>query len=352
MNRIKKSLISTLAVATIAISIFSCADNNFVPENEISYFESFDLWVAKNYPNIPKVEGKDGLYMKLTKNGSGEIPTDSCYVSIEYSSQLPNGDYIANTDPMIAHRLNKFSNVTRYSAPFTFRLTNWGSYYGLTQAHYDALKQMRIGDEVEMVVAPNYGYYFSLENMYEGFKGNVTTSSSTASYIKMKLVDYVLNAESEAKKEVRAYVDETWDYVEEGLYMKKDPAYINTNEADSVRSDSTLKINYVGYFTDKFVFDTNIEEVADLNHINTGTASKYLPINFHYNKNDSTNYGGMIKAFKPTIAKMRLGEKATLICYPSLAYGASGQYNTTGTLIYTYTPLIFDIEIIKKEEED
>lgn len=351
MNRIKKNLVFTLAIATIAISVFSCADNSLTPENEISYFDTFDKWVKKNYPNIPKVDGKDGLYMKITQNGSGSTPTDSCYVTIEYSSQLPNGNYIANTDPIVARQLNTFSHFTRYSAPFTFRLTNWGSYYGLTQAHYDALKLMKAGDEVEMVVAPNYGYYFSLENMYEGFNGNVTTSSSTASYIKMKLVSYILDAESEAKRAVRGYIDETWNNLEEGLYMKKDPAYINNNEADSVRSDSTLKLNYVGYFTDKFVFDTNIEKVADENNIYVTTTGKYTPLSFHYNKSDSTNYGGMIKAMKPVIAKMRLGEKATFICYPSLAYGASGKYNTSGTLIYTHTPLLFDIEIIKPEED-
>ena len=73
---------------------------------------------------------------------------------------------------------------------------------------------------------------------------------------------------------------------------------------------------------------------------------------YYKNNTDSLEYGGMIKAWRPVIAKMRLGEKATLIAYPSLCYGKDGAYNTSGALIYSYTPLIFDIEIIKKEEEE
>lgn len=353
MNRNK--LFTIIAVATLFVGAFSCADNNATVENEVSYFETFDKWVAKNYPDIPKVEGKDGLYMRITKNSAGNTtkPTDSSYVSITYSSMAPDGNYLVNMDPIFARQLNTFSYSTRY-VPFKFRLHNWGAYYGMTLAQYEALKMMSVGDEVEIVAAVNYGYYYGLETMYQGFKGNTSPTSGVASYIKMKLNSFVLDAKREAENQVNTYVDNNWSYVEDGLFMKKIIA--NDNVADSVRQDSVLKINYTGFFIDNFIFDTNIKSVAEENNIYS-TDRTYVPSDYYYNKYDSTNFGAtgsssnFIHAFKGVIGKMRLGEKVTMICYPSLAYGAAGSYGTTGTLIYTQTPLLFDIEIIKKEEE-
>lgn len=359
MNKIKKSIISAVVIAFAVFGMFACADNNFEPENEVSYFETFDAWVKKNYPHLKKVEGKDGFYMLIHKNSPEGAPkvTDSCYVNIEYSSQMPNGSYLANTDPALALKLNTFSFFTNY-VPFKFRLVYWANYYGLTAAQYEALKQMSRDDEVEIVAAPNYAYYYALESssMYEGFRGNGSTANGSIAHIKMKLTDFVLDGKREAERNVDNYAEKhDMDYVEEGLYMKWTTK--SDIEADSVRKDTTLTLRYTGYFINNFVFDTNIKEVAEERNI-YNSDNKYEPLSFRYNEYDSSEYGGMIKAYKPIIKKMRLGDKITFICYPSLAYGANGKYGGTssgvnsGTLIYTETPLLFNLEIIKKEEED
>lgn len=359
MNKIKRSIISTVVIAFAVFGMFACADNNFEPQNEVTYFETFDAWVKKNYPHLNKVEGKDGLYMLIHKNSPADAPkpTDSCYVNIEYSSQMPNGHYLANTYPMLARQLNTFSFVTNY-VPFKFRLVYWANYYGLTAAHFEALKQMSVGDSVEIVAAPNFAYYYSLDrlSMYEGFRGDGSSGSGTIAYINMKLTDFVLDGKRDAEREVDNYAHEhDMEHVEDGLFMK----WITKSdiEADSVRKDTTLTLNYTGYFINDFVFDTNIKEVAEDHNI-YNSDKKYLPLSFRYNQYDSSEYSGMIKAFKPVIKKMRLGDKITFICYPSLGYGSSGKYGSTsgttnsGTLIYTETPLLFNLEIIKKEEEE
>lgn len=362
MNRIKKGIFFALVVIGLGVSIFSCADNKLVPDPEVSYFDTFDLWVKKNYPHLQKVADTEGFYMSITKNTDGNTkkPTDSCYVSIEFSASLPNGAYFLNTDPVFARQLGSFSFNTHY-VPFKFRVAEWGRYYGLTKAQYEALKQMSVGDEVEIVAAPNYGYDYSLDNMYEGFGGNAKIAKESMAHIKMKLVSFVLDAEKQAEEDVQKYLKdrseagEIWHETERGVFYNK--ILINDNEADSVRVDSALKINYTGYFMDQFVFDTSIKEVAEDNNIYDSNR-KYVPSDFYYNKGDTTNFGGSgetgnyIKSFKGVIEKMRLGEKVIMICYPSKAYGAEGKYSLRGPLIQTHTPLIFDIEIIKKEEEE
>jgi FKBP-type peptidyl-prolyl cis-trans isomerase len=52
--------------------------------------------------------------------------------------------------------------------------------------------------------------------------------------------------------------------------------------------------------------------------------------------------GGAITGFDQGIAKMRVGEKATLIFPSSLGYGSRSQ----GSDIPAYSPLVFDIEVI------
>jgi FKBP-type peptidyl-prolyl cis-trans isomerase len=52
--------------------------------------------------------------------------------------------------------------------------------------------------------------------------------------------------------------------------------------------------------------------------------------------------GGVIKGFDEGIAKMKIGEKATLIFPSSLGYGSSG----AGSDIPGYAPLLFDIEVV------
>ncbi len=52
--------------------------------------------------------------------------------------------------------------------------------------------------------------------------------------------------------------------------------------------------------------------------------------------------GGAISGFDQGIAKMKVGEKATLIFPSSLGYGSRAQ----GSDIPAYSPLVFDIEVI------
>jgi len=53
--------------------------------------------------------------------------------------------------------------------------------------------------------------------------------------------------------------------------------------------------------------------------------------------------GGVIKGFEEGISKLRYNEKATLIFPSSLGYGVQG----SGNVIMPYSPLLFEIEVLK-----
>lgn len=96
---------------------------------------------------------------------------------------------------------------------------------------------------------------------------------------------------------------------------------VKANPAGAVlKSGQTVKVNYTG----KFIAGKKLNNVFD-----SGEFSFNLGI------------GQVVDGFDKGIAKMRVGEKATIIFLSSLGYGAREQGS-----IPANTPLLFEIEVI------
>jgi FKBP-type peptidyl-prolyl cis-trans isomerase len=94
--------------------------------------------------------------------------------------------------------------------------------------------------------------------------------------------------------------------------------YIRTADGtgDAVKSGQTLSVKYAGKFLDDSQFDA-------------GTFSFKL------------GGGQVIKGFDEGIAKMKIGEKATLIFPSTIGYGSTGNSSIPGN-----SPLLFTIEVV------
>ena len=90
---------------------------------------------------------------------------------------------------------------------------------------------------------------------------------------------------------------------------------------DSIKTGSTLTIKYVG---------RQLHAKTALGFDSTGTG---------LNQNN-------VAGFSQGLAKLRTGEKATLIFPSSLGYGAAGLINGTVYKIAPYAPLRYDVEVI------
>lgn len=103
-----------------------------------------------------------------------------------------------------------------------------------------------------------------------------------------------------------------------GLY------YIETKRgtgAKAVKGDS-VTVNYTGKFLEGYVFASSVG--SDPIDVVLGN-------------------GEMIPGWEEGILLMRVGGKATFIIPSDLAYGSKG----AGTMILPYTPLVFDVELVK-----
>ena len=126
--------------------------------------------------------------------------------------------------------------------------------------------------------------------------------------------------EKQEKEEIEAYLakNSTLNFAKQpsGLYYLE---VVAGTGLQPVRTDSAY-VKYTGMFLDGRVFDSNVS---------SGTLYGFI-------------VGQNIVGFDEGITHMKAGGKATLIIPSSLGYGASGYYTIPG-----YTPLLFDIELVK-----
>ncbi|MCU0455981.1 MAG: FKBP-type peptidyl-prolyl cis-trans isomerase [Bacteroidales bacterium] len=124
--------------------------------------------------------------------------------------------------------------------------------------------------------------------------------------------------EEEQKEKIRNFLDSHPDLDFElkpsGLYYFEEI----TGTGDLAETHDTAYLFYTGYLTDGYKFDTNIETNGDL--IDT----LVRPV----------NEGWFIKGFDEAITYMRVGGKSTVLMPSNLAY-------------YDYTPLVFEIQLVK-----
>lgn len=345
-----------IIIAALLFSfVVSCVGDNLSNNNSITSNETLDAWMKVNRPNILKHE--EGIYWDIFRDpntGTSTLPpADTSVVGITYSILTLDGNYVANTDAQTARVLGRYSNKTNY-VPFTFVLGNYRRYNGMSPAIYAALKTMRKGDKAEIYASPEWGYGASvLDSIYLGLTGNVSLPANQIVHIKLSL-DSIENKPAVSERALlynyaQKNFSNKYTTVRTGIY--KDVLVNITNPKDTILSDTTLKIDYIGYLPNGFVFDTSLKEVAQERHIYNAEA-EYKPLSFAYNRKDTTNFDGKIKAWKYVINTMKVGEQAIFIANSEYCYGNGGQYNQNATLLPVFTPLVFFIHVLTPEEAE
>ena len=126
--------------------------------------------------------------------------------------------------------------------------------------------------------------------------------------------------EKEEREEIEAYLsaNDTIDFIKQpsGLYFHE----IVAGTGVSPKMADSAFVKYTGKFLDGGVFDSNVS---------SGKLYAFI-------------IGQNISGFDEGITLMKPGGKSTLLIPSKLAYGAMGTYGISG-----YTPLVFDIELVK-----
>jgi FKBP-type peptidyl-prolyl cis-trans isomerase len=157
------------------------------------------------------------------------------------------------------------------------------------------------------------------------------TNSFISLLIILTVLSFTIISCDPSKKYVEQEEDQIQDYIKSNpnlsFDLKPSGLYYVTIQAGTgitpVKHD-TAYLKYTGRFLSGNIFDTNISD----SKIDT----LIVPV----------DEGWMIQGFDEGITYMKVGEKAQLLIPSKLAYGPTGYYMIGG-----YTPLLFDLELVK-----
>jgi FKBP-type peptidyl-prolyl cis-trans isomerase FkpA len=203
----------------------------------------------------------------------------------------------------------------------------------------EGLALMAVGDSASFIVNAD-SFYINNVGLEKDQVPEFVTPGSNMTF-EVKLISFQKKADYEAEQKLKlekftAMMEERKAQEPENIkkYLKDSSItasptttglyYIQTKSgigATPAKGD-TVYVNYTGKFLDGTIFDSSIG--SD-------------PIDF------AVGVGEVIPGWDEGIMLMKAGGQATFIIPSDLAYGSKG----AGSLILPYTPLVFDVELVK-----
>ncbi|MDR2886183.1 MAG: FKBP-type peptidyl-prolyl cis-trans isomerase [Rikenellaceae bacterium] len=355
-------------LACAALLMASCAKN----ESENASVVERDIlakWIATHVSDPTLAEHADGLYT-IVKQSTSSLdaltPADGDWVEViftGYAMPTPpmavypqDGKVFVTRDAGIAAQQLGSSNLyrTHYAAK---KMSMTEGYNGMTTAMFRTLQMMKKGETWRFFAPSGITYGSSVSSYSYGYQGQSALGGGVPSYMDIELVNVIKDLTQYEQDSVWNYAKRNLgktvetDYVKDRPYLYLTQEYLGVDQADTktdtIGVDSTLNIYYVGRFLDGFVFDTNIDTVAQ--RVWGSTTGGRTPYEY------KPSSGGLIQAFYDAImtvpeggTNMRYNSWGHMVFKSDYGYGSTGQTpNTTNyaTEIDPYTPLVFDFYI-------
>jgi FKBP-type peptidyl-prolyl cis-trans isomerase len=345
-----KKFISTIIGTAAVLCLVGCAKEATTGKNDANK-RFFDAWIKVHHPDVTPTEL--GTYVLEQKPGTGATVEKDGFVMVDYTITDLEGNISSYTTKETAKQLGQY-DTAYYYGPKVLTTTETTIQAGVA----DALIGMKVGGRKKVVIPGwllTYKVYDNIEDYLNPPKNDATTSASYDNAIyDLTVTDYAKNINDWQFAKMDSYFKNNpslglsvKDSLQLGFYYKQLKAPTDTT---TFRADSTFYINYTGKLLNGLVFDTTDEKTAKDNGIYSASR-KYKPVPVKWAK-DYTDIkldgSTVVKGFALTISQMRAYEKGVGIFYSELGYSYSGQ----GKSIPGYAPLIFEIELVAKPEEN
>ena len=299
------------------------------------------------------------MYYELLEAGSGTYsPEEPDWVRVNFIGRSLSGDVFVTRSEDIAMEQGTKTPYTYYEPYYAY----FNAYYsGLTTGQIEALKVMHQGDSVRLYLPSRLAYGANGTSFSNGYQGQNALPANAPAIFEMKLVEIVPLPVEREKELVRDYAFKSMGLaVSEGVRI--DSLYVQiTNKirrpnANVITQDSTVYLYYVGKFLDDFIFDTNIDTIAQRVFKDYTQKS---PLS--YKSNDSST--SLITAFQYLFEApipylndtIRYGDSVKMVFISALGYGESGnspESGANGTVIQAYTPLVFELVCRRTDDEE
>ena len=339
----KKTIAIALSIAA-ALCIFGCAKEPKSGANEANR-RYFDAWLHVHYPDA-KPTGL-GIYIIEEEPGDRYAVADSGCAFVNYIVSDLEGNITSYNGKETAKQMGTYDTTTYYGP------AKWFTTPGVLQAGvHEALKGMKMGGRRKVII-PNWLMSYKVYETEEEYLEKSTDGSGSIYDITVE--DFTDDISAWELRQIGTYFDNNMDVFHSkhisdslsyGFYYQQ---LEKPSSLDTLKSDTTIYINYTGKLLDGLVFDTTIEKVAKDNGLYKA-GKKYAPVSVtmaaEY-KDIKLGGNDVIAGFAKTLKQMKADEKGIGVFMSQLGYKSSG----SGASIPGYAPLIFEIELTAKPEE-
>ncbi|TVR72126.1 MAG: hypothetical protein EA408_07340 [Marinilabiliales bacterium] len=248
-----------------------------------------------------------GLYHVVIEDGTGEIPSRSDFVNIEFVAKLVDGTVFETSDEDVASQHN-ILRADKLYGPAKFNLEQLG-----IQGLREGIMLMKEGGSSRLIIPSNLA--FGSADL------GIIPPYSTLIY-DVDLLDVIADPAEHEKNLLEQFIEDNDIDVsptQSGLYyIEKEPG-----EGNLPGDNKSVTINFKGYLLDGRLFDKS-------------SAANPVVLN--------TSATDIIPGFIEGIRLMRKGGKARFIIPWNIGYGAGGSLDG---IIPPYSTLIFDVELIE-----
>lgn len=346
MHRFFKIFLAVLAVASAAAS---CA--KYVTEdNLVSQKRIREAWMRVNLGREIEAD-ENGLYILGKQVGAGGEVGDSAYCLIDYSARDLDGNITKYTTAEMAKRMGTYTK-TKYYSPEIIQLGTYRLYTPVEKL----VKSLKAGGSAQFLLPPEastYEYTKELKKYYKSQGNDGTKPAVSQNYLyDMNVVEVIEDIYQYQIDKLEAFSEKNYggvDSLEKGFYFVKLKS--SPRSSDTIPSNTSVNVNYIGRLLDGFCFDTNIQDTAKVLGLYDRSKS-YTPLAVTFEKDGYTvgedgkkSYvSDVINGFAMAVGRMKYGEEAVAFFWSPLAYG------TKSTDSYpAYAPMWFYLKIDPKE---
>jgi FKBP-type peptidyl-prolyl cis-trans isomerase len=327
MSKIKIPVV----LALVACVMFSCAQEKEESSDDIQR-KILDAYVSLYYPQAQTMP--DGLVYidKVAGTGTALEKYNAAYVDIV--TKTLDGNYGEYTDPEIAKRLGTYSKANFYG-PKLFEVGYGSTYIGLETV----LTGMKEGGEATFIMPP-----WLTGTEYASSSQSVSISMIYTVKLKTVIKD-IIKYQMDTMASYAKIHYPNLDTLSKGFYFKS----LYAGGKDTIASDATVNVRYVGRLLNGFIFDTNIADTAKKYGI-YDAAKSYEPLEITYSETAATmSEANSTKiGFCMGLKQMKnYKQEAFTMFYSEFGYGATGEGGQNAK-IGPYQPLIFWLQTESK----
>lgn len=341
------TIFKSITLAAVCLLAAGCAKDSTIKTGEKAQ-QYLKLFIEKYYPYVTPNEY--GLYVLEETPGSGSAWTESVpYVYARTTIRDLGGTITSTTEEPLAQQLGTYVKGNYYGPKYQ-QTGKEQSYVGLD----NLLKGMRVGGTRKAII-PSWQLTTS---RYSTSKEYIEACTSDAH------MEYTVTLEGMSSDIAATEKDSLTRFVLHNYGPGLSPTTIASDVTDGTfyfisdstafigkpyfPSDTTLNLNYTGRLLNGQVFDTTIERVAkDAGIYNASKTYGPVSVTFasKYTEVKMGESSSLITGFKGGLYKLRwLGQTADVLFTSELGYTNTG----SGLTIPPYSPLLFELEVVKK----